>query len=91
MLCGHPSLLAKVQWLRGLSHSIRFPILEQSVSQEQEALSLCNSLLGLSLLKEATPGIKAVSVIIEAFMTAKIPLAASLWPMFGLTYVSVSV
>ena len=60
------------------------------MSQEHKALSLYNSLLGLSLVKEATPGIRAFSVIIEAFMTAKMPLAASLWPMFGLTYVTVS-
>lgn len=49
-----------------------------------------NLLLGLSLLKKATPGIRAASVIIEAFMIAKMPLAASLWPIFGLIYVTVS-
>ena len=42
-------------------------------------------LSGLSLLKKATPGIFAASVMRAAFMTAKIPLAASEWPMLGLT------
>ena len=56
-------------------------------------MQLCecpNLLLGLSLLKKATPGMRAVSVIMEAFMTAKMPLAASLWPIFGLTCAAVS-
>ena len=46
-----------------------------------------NLLAGLMVLKPATPGIVAASVIIAAFITAKIPLAASLWPMFALIYV----
>ena len=37
-----------------------------------------NLLAGFMVLKPATPGIVAASVIMAAFMTAKIPLAASL-------------
>lgn len=43
-----------------------------------------NLLAGLMVLSPATPGIVAASVIIAAFMTANMPLAASLWPMFAL-------
>lgn len=46
---------------------------------------LLHLLAGLTCWSPHTPGIIPVSVIIAAFMTENIPLAASLCPIFGLT------